>query len=335
MKYLSLLTLIIIFFASCGNQNKDAGKTNSQKKNEIKNFLFVGMIINKAGLYNYSFEDDTSSQFWSDSKDKVVELSYSEKRSNAFFITAENYGWSGAFPFINSVKLYIINPDNNKPEFVEEIGSGLQIFAQWLDENNFRIIVNSFDKNESNYVNHKVLLFNVFGKKIEEKTEIFDITKEGYPQPPSKKINYTSPDNEYSLITEGEDSISVYLENDGNKDFIIKTDQELKHIEWTNDFLFFSTINIKPENETLYSEDIQTSKLIIYSLKKKELVKLWNGSGVKNFFISNNKIVFDSGFEGNSYIIIYDFVNQEIINEIKIDGGCGIKNILQFPDHGA
>ena len=177
------------------------------------------------------------------------------------------------------------------------------------------------------------MLFNIYGKKLEDVTEIFDIIKQGYPQTPEKKIDYISPDREYSIESKGEDSIAVYLKENETEKLIIKSSQQIKRVEWENDLLLLSTINMKPDNESLYTKNSETSKLIIYSLEYIEILRMWEGSGIKNFFAAGDFLVFDDGFERSSRIIIYNLKNKKIYDEIKTEGGCGLRNIPQIPDY--
>ena len=310
----------ILLFFSCNEKNNALKGTENKGANNLKDFLFVGMINENPGLYKYNFDNSEYNSFWSDNKEKVVDLSYSEGKKNVFFITARNFVRSGAFPFIKNVRLYLINPETKKADFLEELGSGLQVFAQWEDENTFRIIINSFDNTIANYVNHRIMLFNIYGKKLEDKTAIFDLTKQGYPQLQDRKINFTSPGKKY--LIENRDT-EVYLIWNETEELIIKSSQQVRQIEWFDNFLFLSSIGIIPG----------TSKLIIYSLEKKKILKLWEGTGVKNFFLTNDLIVFDKGFGDDSHITIYDYINQKMIDEIIIDGGCGLRNITRIPEY--
>ncbi|MDO8548784.1 MAG: hypothetical protein Q7S39_01350 [Ignavibacteria bacterium] len=324
----------ILLLQSCVDKKEEQKANLVTPKSEFKNFLFVGAIKDKTGLYKYNLDKKVYEPYWSDKREEVVEVSYSDKMQNVFFITAKKFGKAGAFPFINHVKLYLVDPETRKINFIEEIGSGLQVFSQWENENNFRIIINSFDKTVANYVNRRSMLFNIYGKKLEDVTEIFDIIKQGYPQTPEKKIDYISPDREYSIESRGEDSIAVYLKENKTEKLVIKSSQQIKQVEWENDLLLLSTINMKPDNESLYTKNSETSKLIIYSLEKDEILRMWEGSGIKNFFVAGDFLVFDDGFSKDSNIIIYDFRSKKIYDKIKIDDGCGLRNIPQIPDYG-
>jgi hypothetical protein len=329
-----IFLFLLPFLLSC-NEEKQVPKEYIYIINEVNDFLFVGKTNAGTGLFKYDFKTNDSQQFWYDKNEKVVELSYSENRINVFFITAKSYGHSGVFPYINKVKLYIVNPETMKADFVEDIGNGLQVFAEWKEENNFKVTMNSFEKTNANLVNHRTMIFNIYGRKLEDKTEIYDIMKQGYPQLPEKKINYTSPVKEYILQTRGSDSVSVYLTKNNSERFIAKINQQIKKISWKRNYLFFSSINILPGNQTLHSENPETSKLFVFSLKTNKIVEFWEGGGVKNFFITDSFIIFDTGFEENSRIIIYNFLDEKVIDEIKIEGGCGLMNIPEIPGYSA
>ena len=113
--------------------------------------------------------------------------------------------------------------------------------------------------------------------------------------------------------------------------------QKLNQIEWTpeNKYLIFSTINITPRNNTLYSKKPETAKIFIYSIPDKKIIKEWNGGGFKNFILLKDLLIFDDGFSKKSSIKIFDLKTLQITNSIRIKGGCGIRNIPSIPDYSA
>jgi hypothetical protein len=183
-----------------------------------------------------------------------------------------------------------------------------------------------------NYVYHRKILYNVFGKKLEDFTETYDITKQGYPLPSEEKINYSSPGGKYFLINKTADSQTIYFKQDNANELIFKTSQHIKQIEWTEELLFISTI----KHDILINPDEKngSSKLIIYSLENKKILKMWEGEGLKNYFITNEYLVFDNDFGKESYINIYNIKTHQFQKEIKFDNGCGLKNIPQNSDYG-
>jgi hypothetical protein len=61
---------------------------------------------------------------------------------------------------------------------------------------------------------------------------------------------------------------------------------------------------------------------------------MWEGEGLKNYFITNEYLVFDNDFGKESYINIYNIKTHQFKKEIKFDNGCGLKNIPQNSDYG-
>lgn len=346
-KHLLIIILLTLTLSNCSKKKEHVKKNDSSKQKIVKeipekinSFVFVGIINSKPGLYKYSIKNKSYNKFWSDRSEKIVDLSYNEDRRAAFFVTASNYGKEGAFPFVNNVKLYLFKNDSlSTVKQVDKIGSGLQIFTRWENSNTFKIIINSIDKIVATYVNQRTLIFNTFGRKLLDETQTFNLAREGYPKPPKEKTQINSPDNEYSIYSERDSIYKYYLvrNNLNEKDSIVNQTQKLNEVEWSKDekYLVFSTLFLSPGNKTLYTKNPQTSGLFVYSIIQKNLLKGWMGGGFKNFFLTNNYLIFDTGFKNDSKIIIYNFRKNKILDTIKINEGCGIKNIPLIPDFSA
>jgi len=324
VKRLAILLIISSILFSCFEKKKIPDETTSNVSKSLKsfdNFIFVGMINRNPGLYRYDVKEKKYSVFWSDKKGKVIELLYSDDRETAFFLTAREFSnlSESGLPFINKVNLYLVNIETGQISLIEDIGSGLQVFSNWEDNNTFKIVFNSIDKAISNYVQQRTRLYNTFGKKLQDITETYDITKQGYPLPAEQKVKLISSDRRYSIISIANDTPSIYLRNSesGEQYFIIKTKEKLEKVEWRNKHLFFLTVN--PEN----GEKFRVSKLFLYSIDKKKILITWE-EGVKDFFVVNDFIVFDTGFKENSFINIYNYAAGSTYDKINIKDGCGI-----------
>ncbi len=151
-----------------------------QKKNDAP-FIFVGMVGEKPGLYKYNFKTKKSKVFWSSGVEEVMELSYSQDRKAAFFLTARDFGKRGVFPFISRAKLYHINLDSSKVNFVTNIGTGMQVFTEWVDSSNFKVAFNSIDIKVSDYVNQHTFIFNTFGKELLNEKKLYNLFKRRLP----------------------------------------------------------------------------------------------------------------------------------------------------------
>jgi len=345
---ISFFSLAIVI-SGCIRKNEPIKKTIIKNSIALKNLnntramdevLFIGLIGKKAGIYKYNFSTKNYSEFWQNEKEEVVELSYSPNKKSAFLLTAHQSGKKGVFPYINSVKLYSISLDSNTVKFVETIGSGLQIFSVWENEAAFKVILNIFDVAVGKYVEQKIKTFNASGKKLADEKKTYDLAKDGFPQIPVAQKKITSPDKKYSILSVDSTQTQIYLiNNNGNEEkrLIAKLNQKLNVVDWSADgkFLFISTLDISPGNETLYNKEPATSKLFIFSVENKKIVKMFEGGGIKNFMLNGNIMIFDDGFKERSKLVIYNFRSGQMIDSVKISGGCGLKNIPRIPDYGA
>jgi hypothetical protein len=302
--------------------------------------LFAGMIGNKSGLYKYNFSTKNYERFWQNDKEEVVELSYSPDKKSAFMLTAQQSGKKGVFPFIDKVKLYSINLDSDSIRFIENIGSGLQVFSDWENNNSFKVFLHVIDATVAKYVEQKIKTYDASDQKLYDENKKYDLAKEGYPQFPNVKKNLTSPNNKYSVLSIDSAQTQIYLVDAGKNNesvLITRQNQKLNMVDWSDNgkILVFNTVDIAPGNETLYDLEPNTSKLFIYSLTDKTIIKLFDGGGKKNFTLNGNYIMFDDGFKEQAKILIYDFNTGQMIDSIKISGGCGMKNVPTIPDYGA
>ena len=300
---------------------------------EFANLIFVGNYNGLNSLFDFNLKSDSVSLFWQNPGEKVIELVGTEDTNIVFFLTAKSTEREGIFPAINGVQLYRIVLTEEKVFPVKYLGDAIQIFTEWIDENSFKIIYNSFDKNVSTYVNQQALIFNTGGKVLSDINKTFDLVKENYPVLPNHNLQTISPDGKYLLL----DSViagrnDYYLKTRSKKHFIFSTIQRPEHVEWKdNKFLVFSTNDISPTNRSIFSNSPQTSTLTIYDLKDKKIISHWINDGVKNFLFKSNFLFFDDGFGKKSQIFIYDLDSHQMKDTISISGGCGLRNIPYFP----
>ena len=340
----SLYLLIILFFvAGCGEKPQKLVKTVPVKKEKpvvkkekFKSFLFVGIIVHKPGIYKYDVVNKKRKEFWSNYNEQVVELSYSPDRKSAFFLTAGYLGKKSFLPYITRVKLYLVDLDSSKVKFIKNFGDGVQVFTQWQGDSNFKIVVNRADKIVPTYINQQIYIYNVFGKELLNEVQTYDLTKNAYPRPLHNPLSYESPDGVYKVVNSTKDSTNLYLENlnEETYSFIESSSQKLNNFTWSYDgnYLIFSTIDITAGNKTLKSKEPATSNLYIYDVKQDKVVKEWKGTGVKNFFIKNDFLIFDNGFGEKSSITIINYRTLKVYAVIKLRSGCGLRSIPELPD---
>jgi hypothetical protein len=328
----------IILISCNGNQTSYKNKEINNVRTKSSGFYFVGMKDSEPSIYQFHFDSLNYSLVWHKEEEGVTELSYSLNRKNVFFVTVKAKGKNGLLPFIDSVNIYSLEPDSNKIYNLESLGNGIQVFTYWKSNSSFGIVMNSFDKVHSNTIINRKVEFNVKGIKTTDQKKFYDIVKQGYPSP-EVFSNDNFSNGRYLIDTTNGKLTSIFLIDNENKDTALVTtvDQKLNRINWSNNgkYLIFSTIDISPRNETLYNEEPSTSKIFIYCLENKTLAKVFEGSGIKNFFLYNNWVIFDDGFREKSEIMIYNYITNEMVKEIKIKDGCGLENIPAIPDYSA
>lgn len=342
------MAALILLFSGCRSKNNDAGMdedkcdeiTNVASGYELDKVFFVGMIGQKPGLYEYDFVSKTFSEFWKNDKEEVVEFSYSPNKRFAFMITASQLGKKGVFPFINDVKLYKIDLESSKVILIENIGSGLQVYSAWINDSSFHVYFHILDITAAKYVEQKIIVYNSAGQKLSGVNKNFYLDKQGFPSFPSDRKQMVSPNEKYSLLSI-DSALTQILITDKNKDrkttVIARVDQKLSNVAWSNDgsYLFFTTNDISPNNETIYDPEPNTSKLFIFSISGYKMQKIFEGGGIKNFMLNQNYLLFDDGFKEKSRVYIYNINTNAISDSIIIRGGCGLKNIPLIPNYEA
>lgn len=332
MKKLFII-LPLLLFVSCGKKQNEEQKPPVIR--DFNSFIFVGSVKKQPGLYKYVISNNSSSEFWNSREEKVIELSYNENHSSAFFLTAVKEGKQGIFPYIKNARLYVIPDSSSKPIFIKDIGSGIQVFSRWESETVFRIIFNSWDKKVSTYINQKTIIFNTFGRILREETKTFDITSDGYPRLPKIKPDSLSPAGKYRIEYTAGKADSVFLiERQNDKKYLIADlSKPVNDISWSDsrNILVISTLDVTAENSSIFTKTPDTSELYIYSIPEKKLIRKWIGGGYKHFFTVGDFLIFDDGFGKNSSIYVYKFSEDKVIKKIRFKRGCGLTGIPKIP----
>jgi len=327
-----LVFLISLFAISCNNkqsknlddqvESTEVHETTPTEKRD--HFLFVGMYFGKPGVFKYNIQEQKYEPMFAVQKESVISLNYSRDLNSIFFLTAGKSGTHGGLPFVNKIKFYRVNPENGTVVMIENYGKGSQLLVQWNDDGNYEVIITSIDKTVSSYFNVDKKVYNTFGRLIDEKTETYDIINDGYPSLVPLRSSTVSPSGKYGIAVI-EDSIFLKTSGEDNLQFIINSNYEINKVSWSNDedFLFCSTIT--PDNETVNMQ--KQSELFTYSIIGDSLVSKWEGAGVKNFITFNNLLLFDDGLNYQSFINIYNYKQNELVETIKLRGGCGLVNI--------
>lgn len=333
MKYFMSLVFALIIFISCSDVNEndlDEDNLNKEIENaqlsEFSGFYFVGNYASKPSIYRYDQETDKYKVFWHSNDERVIDLLISPNNKSAYFITKRQQRLKSSQPAIEKGRLYRIDFEVKKVESITQLEEGIQIIPFWLDNDRFTLVINSIDKTIASYVNKNTQVYNRFGKLLSDNTEVYDLTKDGYPITKLPTINFTSP-NELFTVVEKNDSILIRQQKSQKK---IKTGFSLKKIQqltWAeNNKHIIMLIKSKDQEKPSTTDDGKTI-LIVFDLQKKKTVKMFDLVGSNRFVLIGDFLIFDNGFGKDSYIEIFKLKSLSNYKTIKINGGCGLHNI--------
>ena len=322
-----LIFLAFVLFAGCGKKTEKKIparliQNSNHDNSRLPGFLFVGMNRNRPAIYDYNFKSGKSKLFWFKSNESVVDLSYSLDKRFAFFVTARSRGRNGASFYIKRVKVYLVNLKTSEISFITSMGNGIQVFTGWEIDNSFKIIINAFDIKVASYINQHTKIFNIYGKLLVDKTETYDFAKNGYPVPKGNDRYLSSAGTQYSIrvISDSGKSKIYFVDNTNNyESLIVNSEQKLNDVIWGDNqkYVFISTANSA------------SAALFIYSTESKNILKSWTGSGVNNFLVFDDYLIFDFGRGKESSINIFDFSKMKLVKNINISGGCGINKVQE------
>jgi hypothetical protein len=327
--HLKILFIFLLIYCISACDNVDEQKKPNTKivdttsTTDFNSFLFLTEWFDKVGVYNYDISKKKYSPVWWHPRENVVMLVYKPGNFPAYFLTAQRMGERANFPLFSRLKLFIISPDLLETKQIDKLGNGLQFTARWNSDNNLEVIYTSVDKTIASYINQYTKVYDHYGKLIDSDLKTFDMEKSGFPEllPPRNKT--LSPSGNFG-VSFREDSVFLKTARSDSIRFVAVIEHGLNKINWSEDenFLFISTLN--PEKETTKTKEPETSELFIYSLSADSLIDVFGGAGLKNFFSTNDLLIFDNGFDKNSIIYIYNLSQQAIVDSIRTKEGCGL-----------
>jgi hypothetical protein len=327
-----LIPFIIAFF-SCSNL-KDDDLDNLNLNKEIENarltefldFYFVGNYAGKPAIYRYDHITDKSRIFWHSDEERVIDLLISPDNNSAYFITKRKQRLKSSQPAIEKGKLYRIDLEINKVESITQLEDGIQVIPFWLDNDRFTLIINSNDKTIAAYINKNTQVYNRFGKLLSDNTEIYDLTKDGYPITRMPTINFNSP-NELFTVIEKKDSILVRQQKSKKEIRTGFLSKKILQLGWAENNKHLIMLLKSKDEEKQSTNDANKTLLAIYDLQSKKTVKMFDVVGYNRFVLIGDFLIFDIGFGKDSYIKIFKLESLSNYKTIKINGGCGLRNI--------
>ncbi|NUN09434.1 MAG: hypothetical protein HUU54_09690 [Ignavibacteriaceae bacterium] len=344
MRLFSVFFIVVLsVFTGCDQPKNEAGGeqqelSDTSYSSPAGSFYFVAQFEGKNALYSHPLEGGENEIIWSSRTESVVEVLYSPDMRRLYFITSPDYGKRGVFSYFSKLKLYFMETaaDKKVTQLVQP-GDCVNYRLFFENEDMLKLEINMFADNEHKSVKHTEWVFDAAGKNLEKKDNIVDITVEGFPQLGKPPIDFVSADGKYSLAINKEEMVVVKELSQRGYDEIIKADKPLSRIGFsaTNDKVVFTKVDVSPSNETLYDESPQTSELIVYSILNKKIGMHVKGSGLKNFIIMGDILIYDDGFGPKSEIAVINLKTLKELKRFSVKGGAGLFNIPTIPNYEA
>lgn len=344
MRYIYFLLIpVLLYFTGCKSAKEEPTVTKSVAADSsfnvpVSNLYFVALFEGKPCVYSHSVSSGSNEIIWSSRNQSVIELLYSRDGKKVFFLTSTEYGKKGVFTYFNSLTLYMF--DYAVPGKVSKITAAgdcvnYKLFSE--DNNVIRLETNMLSDGEHKTVKNKKWLIDLSGTILEKKEKLVDITVEGFPQLAKPPLDFVSGDGKYALAINKEEMIVFKELSTRGYSEITKADKQINQIGFSPDAkqVIFTLVDVSPSNETLYDENPETSELIIYSYGDKKINLRLKGSGMKNFMIWGDLLVFDNAFGEKSELVLYNLKTLQEIKRISLKGGAGVFSIPTIPNYEA
>lgn len=333
MKFNLMLVLSSIILLSCGDiKNNNLADNNLKKEienaqiTEFSGFYFVGNYSGMPAIYKYDYSANKYKVFWHSDRERVIDLLISPDKNSCFFITKRSQRLKSSQPAIEKGRLYRIDFEINKVESITQLEEGIQVIPFWIDNDRFSLVINSIDKTIASYVNKNIQVYNRFGKLLSDNTEVYDLTKDGYPITKLPEISYESPNGLFTVI-EKNDSIIVRQKNSQYEIRTELTAGKILQLGWAENIKHLIMIIKSSVKEKQSTDDISDILLIIYNLQKKKTVKVFDTVSNVHFMLIGDFLIFDNDIGKDSYIEMFKLDSLTNYKTIKINGGCGLRNI--------
>lgn len=333
MKNVLLLSISVVILNSC-NDLKEADQDEQNLTNEINNakltsftgFYFVANQSGIPSIFRYDYEKDKYKVFWHSTDERVIDLLISPDNRSGFFITKKKQRLKSSQPAIEKGRLYRIDFEVNKVESITQLEEGIQVIPFWTDNDRFTLVINSIDKTIASYVNKNTQVYNRFGKLLSDNTEIFDLTKDGYPITRLPTLDYKSHNGLFTVI-EKNDSVQIKQLKSKKE---IKTrfiDKKLFKITWAENNKNLVLLMMPKYSGQAEINDYHKTQLAVFDLQTKKTIKIFDEVGYKRFVLIGDFLIFDTGTGRDLHIEVFNIGSLKNMKIIKLNGGCSLRNI--------
>ncbi len=306
VRYFIIIIIFVTAFISCRDvKDNDIDKDSLSKEiynaqlTNFTGFYFVGSYRSRPAIYRYDYGTDKYKVFWHSDEERVINLLISPNYNAGYFITKRKQRLKSSQPAIEKGKLYRIDFDMNKVESITHLEDGIQLTPFWIDNDRFTLVINSIDKTIASYINKNTQVYNRYGKLLSDNTEIYDLTKDGYPITRLPSIKMKSP-NEMFVVIEKKDSIFIRQQKSQKEIYTGISQKKIFQVAWAENnkqVIMFMKSNGKEKKLPAF---IDKSLIAIYDLQKKKTVKIFETVDNCHFVLIGDYLIFDNGIDNNS-----------------------------------
>lgn len=317
-------------FADSLISNYDIMLDGKKAVDNFTNMLFVSRDEERTSIYSFNLVDKKIAQVWSDWGEDVVSMEQSSDKNICFFLTVNSYGKKSSMSYLTDARLYNFNREQDKIKMVEYLRNGIQYYSYWNAKNRFMTSFTSLDSSNNQNVNQSIAVYDTAGARVQFIQKKFNLLKDGFPNPPRRKLDYTSTMNKYIVFgKEGkEKEKEIYIKRTYTEEgyLIVKTKGDLSDIAWSNDdkYLFFIYSDVKE----IPKKKPKTERfLIIYDADSKKIIRKFDSKDFRSLSVYGRLLAVETGYGADSGIILYDYLKDDIFQDLSINGGCAIKNL--------
>jgi len=293
------------------------------------NILFVSDDEGNPSLFQLNLMNKKISLIWNDWGEEVVSLEQSPDRNIVYFLTSAGVNRRRGLNSLADARLYNYTRENDRIKMVEYLKNGVQFYSYWNSGNKFMTSFTSLDSSTNQDVVQSIAVFDSTGEKIQKSAKKYNIIKDGFPNPPVRKLSYTSSMNKYILNVKNEGAEKgVYIKRTYTEENlpVLKTKGELSYIAWSDDdkYLFFIYYDIKKISKKQSKNEYF---LVIYDADSKKIIRKFDSKEFRYLSVYGRILAVESGAGKDSEIMFYDYIKDKIYYNLTNSGGCVIKNL--------
>lgn len=296
----------------------------------FSNILFVSRDEDRVSIYSLNLSGKKIESVWGDWGEDVISLEQSQKKDICYFLTVNGYGKKSSLSYLTDSRLYYFNRSQDKIKMVDYLKNGIQFYSYWNARNGFMTSFASLDSASNQSVVQDIAIFDTTGKKVQSTSKSYNLLKDGFPNRPERKLDYTSTMNKYIIFSKKDKDLGtgIYLKRTYTKEEypLANTEGNLVDIAWSSDdkYLFF----IYSDKKFLTRKKTKTELfLVIYDADSKKIIRKFDQQDFRFLSVYGRLLAVETGSGADSKIMFYDYIKDEIYLDLSINGGCSIRNL--------